>query len=172
LLRGNLRFDGFESGVKPGGFVDQVKNGEYEESKSDEGETKYLSTSEGSEETFGEILDGALNPFSLNANILLLLGILRVGIEEIVEIIDVLLAEVRLGDGILEFITKAAVVSGSSISINGNLHTNVTSSNRGSGTNEERDSSVREVGCFFFLGDLSGINGETDNKSENAAEER
>ena len=131
--------------VEPGGFVDQVKNGENEESKSDEAEAKDLATSESSHETSTEILDSTLDPVGSDGNILGFLGIIRIRVEEFVEIVDVSVVEVLLWDGVLEFLSEAAIVGGSGIGVNGNFHTNVTSSNGGQSTNEEGNSGVREV---------------------------
>jgi hypothetical protein len=46
-----------KSAIKPGELVDQVKDGEHKEGKTNEAEAKNLSTTEGSEETSSEILD-------------------------------------------------------------------------------------------------------------------
>lgn len=97
------------------------------------------------------------------------------------ETIDVLFIGVVLGDGARDRLTKAAVVGGSCVGEDGNLHTNVSRSDGSEGSNEERDGSVWEVGWEIVnisiwltkggLVDLSSIDGETDDEGKHAAEE-
>ena len=165
--------NGIEFFVQPGGLVDKVEDGENEESKTDEAETKYLATSEGSHETSREVLDLALRPLNRDVNILgFVLSLLWIGVrvEEFMEVVDVLGVELLIRDLVLDHIALAAVVGGSGIGVNGNSHTNVTRGDGGDGTNEERNSSVGEVGGVLFSGDLGGIDSEADNKCEDAAE--
>jgi hypothetical protein len=178
-LRGNSGGSFIESGVKPGSFVHQVENSKNEKGKSDEAETKYLSTSEGSEETNLEVLNLTLLPDGRDGNILILSGLLLLfglvlenRVEESMEIFEILVTSVRLGDGAVNHLTEAAVVGGSGISEDSNLHANVARGNRSESTNQEGDSSVGEVGWVNLLVDLSSIDGKTDNEGEDAAEER
>jgi hypothetical protein len=113
-----------------------------------------------------------LDPVGGNGNILVFLDVTGIGVEELVEIINVGLVKNLVGDLVLEFSSEAAIVGSSSIGVNGNFHTNVTSSNGGESTNEEGNGSVGEVGRGIFSGDFGSIDGEADNKGENAAEKR
>lgn len=61
------------------------------------------------------------------------------------EISNVVSIELGLGEDILGVLTKAAVVGGLGVGVDGNLHTNVSSSDGGKSSNEERNGSVGEV---------------------------
>jgi hypothetical protein len=189
LIEDFTRGSGFgESGVKPGSLVYQVEDSKNEEGKSDEAEAKYLTTSEGSEETNLEVLLLSLNPNSRNGNIFVLSGLLSLiglvlerRVEELVKTINVFFISIVLGNRAVDGLTKAAVVGGSGIGEDGNLHTNISRSNGSEGTDEERDGSVGEVRwevidvhlvTLVGLVNLGGVNGETNDKGEYAAEER
>lgn len=78
---------------------------------------------------------------------------------------------VNLRHGLANSGSLAALVGGPSVSEDGDSHANVARGNGSDGTNEEGDGSVREVGRVGGLLDLSSIDGEADDQSEDTAEE-